>query len=240
MMALVLASCSKQGTAGDVELQMCASISPEMTVIVRGGESQEEPVIANHAILQVWREGVMTAKVETSIIPGTREISFSGIKLAGGAEYLIYIWVDCAGYYNTEDLRKVSVKQPYDGKTADFDAFYSFSTVTCRQNDEVHSVSLKRPFAKLCFSAQLSKPLNVKYSAPTTLNLIDGQVSGVRDVEYTVQPEPGETSVEAFDYVFAKDGIAQMNYTFKLGEEERTTSVPVARNTITNIIYNTN
>ena len=236
LIALALASCTKVETVRDVAVQFNADISPEMTVLVRGGEAQPEQVIANHAVLQAWRGDVLATQAVQSIVPETTQISFSGVKLAGGAEYTIYIWVDCEGYYNTGDLRSVSVNKAYDGKTPQFDAFYSCSTVICGQDDEVHNVTLKRPFAKLSFSAQVNSQLKVKFTAPTTLNLKTGEVSGARNVEYTMQP--AESSVTAFDYIFATEEVSQLAYTFRLGEEEKTTSVPVKRNTKTNIIYN--
>ena len=238
LIALALASCTKVETMRDVAVQFNADISPEMTVLVRGGEVQPESVIANHAVLQAWRGDVKAAEVVQEIPAGTTQISFSGVKLAGGAEYTIYIWVDCDGYYNTSDLRSVSVNQnkAYDGKTPQFDAFYSCSTVICGQDDEVHNVTLKRPFAKVSFRAQVNSQLNVKFTAPTTLNLKTGEVSGARNVEYTMQP--AESSVTAFDYIFATEDVSQLAYTFMLGEEEKTTSVPVKKNTKTNIIYN--
>lgn len=236
---LLLVSCSKVEAVRDVAVQFNASISPEMTMLVRSGEAQPEPVIANHAVLQAWRGDEMAAQSEQSIEPGTTQISFSGIKLAGGAEYTIYMWVDCEGYYNTGDLRKVSVstEKAYDGKTAGFDAFYSCSTFICGQDDEEHNVILKRPFAKVNFSAQTASPLNVHFTAPATMDLKTGEVSGEKNANYTVQPDG--SSVTAFDYIFADEGVSQMNYTFKLGEEEeKTTTVPISRNTKTNIIYN--
>ena len=239
LIVLSLASCSKVETVRDVAVQFDATVSPEMTVLVKSGEAQAEPVLANHAVLQAWRGDVKAAEVEQEIPPATTQISFSGVKLAGGAEYTVYIWVDCKGYYNTSDLRSVSVNhnKAYDGKTPQFDAFYSCSTVICGQDDEVHNVTLKRPFAKVSFSAAVEQDVTISYKAPTTLDLKTGEVSGARNVEYTMQP--AESSVTAFDYIFATEDVSQLAYTFKLGEEtEINTSVPVKRNTKTNIIYN--
>ena len=236
LMALALVSCTKEETVREFAVQFNAAVSPEMAVLVRGGEAESEPVLADHAVLQAWKGDVKAAEVVQEIPAGTTQVSFSGVKLAGGAEYTVYIWVDCDGYYNTSDLRSVSVTKNYDGKSAGFDAFYSCSTVRCGQDDEVHNVTLKRPFAKLGFSAQVNSQLKVKFTAPTTLNLKTGKVSGARNVEYTMQP--AESSVTAFDYIFATEDVSQLAYTFRLGEEEKTTSVPVKRNTKTNIIYN--
>lgn len=239
LIVLSLASCSKEATVRGVDVQFNAAISPEMTVLVKGGDSQPEPVIANHAVLQAWRDGVMAAQAEQSIGSGTTQISFSGVKLACGATYLIYVWVDCEGYYNTSDLRSVSVKEDklFDGKTAEFDAFCHFGAVTCGQNDEVHQVTLTRPFAKVSFSAAVEQDVTISYKAPTTLDLKTGAVSGEKTVNYTATHDG--SGVTAFDYVFATEEVSQLSYTFKLGSEEaKTTSVPVKRNTKTNIIYN--
>ena len=236
--ALLLFSCSKVETVRDVAVQFDATVCPEMTVLVKSGEAQAEPVLADHAVLQAWRGDVKAAEVVQEIPAETTQISFSGVKLAGGAEYTVYIWVDCEGYYNTSDLRNVSVnsEKAYDGKTPQFDAFYSCSTVICGQDDEVHNVTLKRPFAKVSFSAAVTKDAHISYTAPNTLNLKTGKVSGSKNVGYDV--EHGGSCVEAFDYVFADEGLSQMSYTFKLGEEEASTAtVPIARNKKTNIIY---
>lgn len=236
---LSLASCSKEETVRDIAVQFDATVSPEMTVLVKSGEVQAEPVLADHAVLQAWRGDVKAAEVVQEIPAETTQISFSGVKLAGGAEYTVYIWVDCEGYYNTSDLRSVSVKEGilFNGKNAEFDAFYSCTTVTCSQNDEVHQVTLTRPFAKVSFSAAVEQNVTISYKAPTTLNLKTGAVSGEKTVNYTVQPV--NSSVTAFDYVFATEEVSQLSYTFTLGREQaKTTSVPVKKNTKTNIIYN--
>lgn len=241
LIALALASCTKVETVRDVAVQFNADISPEMTVLVRGGEAQPEQVIANHAVLQAWQDNnVLAAKVEQSITPGTTQISFGGVRLVEGEQYDIYIWVDCAEYYNVGDLRTVRLADKgFDGKSLEFDAFFAHTDVTCSKDEVIHQVTLKRPFAKVSFSAPVDSVTKISFTAPTGLDLRTGKVlSSTKNIEYTVQPEI--STVTAFDYIFADEGLSQMSYTFKLGEEKASTAtVPISRNTKTNIIYNT-
>ena len=240
LMALALVSCTKEETVREFAVQFNAAVSPEMAVLVRGGEAESEPVIADCALLQAWQGDVLAAKVEQSITPGMMQISFGGVRLVEGETYDIYIWVGCAGYYYTDDLRVVRLKdKPYDGKSPQFDAFCAYSTVTCRRDEVIHQVTLKRPFAKVSFSAPVDSVTKISFRAPAGLDLKTGEVlSDTKSVEYTIQPK--DSKVTAFDYIFADEGISHMDYTFKLGDEEgKTTAVPISRNTKTNIIYNT-
>lgn len=241
LIALALASCTKVETVRDVAVQFNADISPEMTVLVRGEEVQPEQVIANHAVLQAWQDNKLAAKVEQSITQGTTQISFGGVRLVEGEQYDIYIWVDCAGYYNVGDLRTVRLAEDkdFDGKSLAFDAFFAHTDVTCSKDEVIHQVTLKRPFAKVSFSAPVDSVTKISFTAPTGLDLKTGKVlSDTKSVEYIIPPK--DSKVTAFDYIFADEGLSQMSYTFKLGEEEASTAtVPISRNTKTNIIYNT-
>lgn len=241
LMALALVSCTREETVREFAVQFNAAVSPEMAVLVRGGEAESEPVIADCALLQAWQGDALAAKVEQSITPGTTQISFGGVRLVEGEQYDIYIWVGCAGYYNVGDLRGVTLNDsnPYDGKSPQFDAFCAYSTVTCRRDEVIHQVTLKRPFAKVSFSAPVDSVTKISFIAPTGLDLKTGKIlPSTKNIEYTVQPEA--STVTAFDYIFADEGISQMDYTFKLGDEDgKTTAVPISRNTKTNIIYNT-
>lgn len=240
LIALALASCTKVETVRDVAVQFNADISPEMTVLVRGEEVQPEQVIANQAVLQAWQDNKLAAKVEQSITPETTQISFGGVRLVEGEQYDIYIWVGCAGYYNVGDLRTVSLAdKDFNGKSLEFDAFFAHTDVTCSKDEVIHQVTLKRPFAKVSFSAPVDSVTKISFTAPTGLDLRTGKVlSSTKNIEYTVHPDA--SNVTAFDYIFADEGLSQMSYTFKLGEEEASTAtVPISRNTKTNIIYNT-
>ena len=242
LMALALVSCTKEETVREFAVQFNAAVSPEMAVLVRGGEAESESVIANQAVLQAWQDNnVLAAKVEQSITPGTKQISFGGVRLVEGEQYDIYIWVGCAGYYNVGDLHTVSLAEGkgFDGNSLEFDAFFAHTAVTCSKDEVIHQVTLKRPFAKVSFSAPVDSVTKISFTAPTGLDLRTGKIlSSTKNIEYTVQPDA--SNVTAFDYIFADEGVTDMDYTFKLGEDEaKTVAVPISRNTKTNIIYNT-
>ena len=235
---LALVSCTKEAESGDVQTCFRAYIDRDMATLTKSGDDTET-LVADKAVFQAWKGDVKAVEVMQTFVPDETAVTFSGVKLVIGVEYEICIMVYSDGYYDTSDLRSLSLAtdKDFDGKTAQFDAFCYYSTVTCGQDDAVHDVTLKRPLAKVSFSAAESQSAHISFTAPTTLNLKTGAVSGSRNVEYTATP--GASGVTAFDYVFATDEVSQLSYTFKLGEDEsRTTQVPVKRNTKTNIIHN--
>ena len=240
LIVLSLASCSKEETARDVAVQFNATVSPEILTKGEGTKADNaEDVIVDHAVLQAWLGDDLVVNMEKdNIVLEDNQIDFGAIRLVGGVDYDVYVWVDCEGYYDTHDLRSVCLTEgkAYNGNTPKFDAFYAYTPVNYKQDNEVHNVTLKRPFAKVSFSATVTKNVHISFTAPTSLNLKTSKVSGSMDVEYDV--EHGDSGIETFDYIFADEGVSQLDYTFKLGEEEeKTTTIPVSRNTKTNVIY---
>lgn len=238
LICFIFTCCSKESTlpVEDVNTTFQATIQPEIEVRGEGSETAE--VIADKAYLEVWWNDARALRQELDIEPGTTQVNFP-VRLASGFDYDVYIWVGNEGYYDTSNLRNVSVstEKPYDGKTLEFDAFFAYEHVEIIQEDAIHEVTLKRPFAKLTFTATASRA-KIAFKAPTTFCLKTGEVSELKDFEYEI--EGVDSKVKAFDYVFAREALLQMNYSFQVGEEEiKTTIVPIARNTKTNIIYNT-
>lgn len=236
LIALVLASCAGKMPPCETEIQLCATINPELSLLSKGEDAGTEEVVADCALLQAWQGEVRAANVVQSINSGTTQINFSGVRLVERETYDIYIWVGCAGYYDTDDLRRVKLKEDNDGKSPQFDAFCAYTNVTCSRDVVIHPVTLKRPFAKLNFTAPVDSVTKISFTAPTGLDLKTGMVlSDTKAIEYTVQQET--SNVTAFDYIFANEGVTEMDYTFKLGADEAiTTTIPVARNKKTNII----
>lgn len=224
----------------DITVQFNATVSPEILTKGAGTKAgNAEAVIADHAVLQAWLGDALVVNVEKdNIVLEDNQIDFGAIRLVGGVDYDVYIWVDSKGYYETDDLRNVRLNtgKSYNGKTPEFDAFYTYTPVNYKQDNEVHNVTLKRPFAKVSFSAAVEKDVHISFTVPNSLDLKTGKVSGSMDVGYDV--EHGDSGIETFDYIFADEGVSQLDYTFKLGEEEeKTTTIPVSRNTKTNVIY---
>ena len=233
--ALALFSCSKDLVESEVETRFCATIEPEVTV--RSGVAEDEPVIADHAILEIWMNGFRKVHQEKAMQPGAKRVAFDNVRLAGGQDYDVFVWVDCLGFYKTDDLHSVSLntEKNYDGKTPGFDAFFAYTQIHSNQGGGVCNVVLKRPFARLNFSAAVSSPATIGFTAATTLDLKTGEVSGSREFQYVIDPTC--SGVVAFDYVFAGENQGQMDYSFTLvGTQPITVSIPIERNKITNII----
>lgn len=237
LIALAFVSCSKETPVSETEVRFCATIQPEVTVLLKSGEAETEPILTDHAVLEIWRDDRRVARQEKSVPTGSTEISFESEKLAGGVDYDVLIWVDKKGYYTSTDLHSVSLNnKSYNGTDPDFDAFFVHSPFNGIQGNEVCPVTLTRPFAKLNFSAPVNKDVLIAFRAPTVFNLKTGETSGNKSFEYTVHPTDSE--VNAFDFVFAGLEVTYLDYAFKIGQEDaKTTSVPVARNKKTNIIY---
>ncbi len=233
--ALVLVSCSKDPVGSGVDTRFCATIEPEVTV--RSGVAEDEPVVADHAILEIWMNGSLKVRQEKGMQPGAKRVAFDNVRLAGGQDYDVFVWVDCQGFYKTDDLRSVSLNAEtnYDGGTPGFDAFFAYTQIHSSQGGGVCDVVLKRPFARLNFSAGVSSPATIGFTAATTLDLKTGVVSGSREFQYTIAPT--DSGVAAFDYVFADESQGRMDYSFTLGGAQPiTASIPIERNKVTNII----
>lgn len=233
--ALAFVSCSKELVVSEVETRFWATIEPEVTV--RSGAAEEESVIADHAILEIWMNGSRKVRQEKAMQPGAKRVAFDNVRLAGGQDYDVFVWVDCQGFYKTDDLRSVSLnsEKNYDGKTPGFDAFFAYKQIHSCQGGGVCNVVLKRPFARLNFSATVSSSAMIRFTAATTLDLKTGKVSGSKEFQYNM--EPNDSGVVAFDYVFADESQSQMDYSFTLdGAQPITVSIPIERNKITNII----
>lgn len=238
LIALGFVSCTKEAPVNETEVRFCATIKPEVTVLLKSGKAETEPILTDHAVLEIWRGDVRVARQEKSVTVGSTEIAFESEKLAGGVDYDVFIWVDKNGYYTTSDLHSVSLNndKTYNGANQEFDAFFIYTLFNGVQGNGVTNVTLKRPFAKINFTAPVSEEVQIGFTAPTTMNLKTGATSGGKDFAYIVQPTG--SSVSAFDFVFAGQDVTYLDYSFTIGdEEEKTTSVPVARNKKTNIIY---
>ncbi len=195
------------------------------------------------------------------------------ITLAKGQTYTVVFWAqnkDCKAY-TTTDLKNVKVS--YDGgmnNDESRDAFFRAETFTVSGNKEI-DVTLKRPFAQINvgvtnadWEAAVASGVTIKTSkvviknAATTINLLDGTVSGETKVIYDFATIPaGFESAEnltvgsntykylSMSYILTgadKSVLEDLQFTFKpeSGNEivfdEGLGNVPVQRNWRTNII----
>ena len=201
------------------------------------------------------------------------------VTLLKGETYTAVFWAqdqECEAYSVSKDFKTITVD--YEGLNNDEkrDAFFRSETFTVEE-DATLEIVLKRPFAQLNVGVSeaewdnagelgytIAKSAVVIKNAATTLNLMDGTVSGEDEVEFTANTIPTETLLvdidcdgtsEAYKYLSmsyflaydktdgaSKTTLEDLKFTFT-SEDGKTSvlergleNVPVQRNHRTNII----
>lgn len=201
------------------------------------------------------------------------------LTLAKGQTYKVAFWAQKAGNtaYTVKDNMQVEVNYSGANNDESRDAFFNAVEITVN-GDVAQTVELKRPFAQLNVGTTTAdwdaavasgatfdeSKVTVKQAA-TTLNVLDGKVSGAADVNFTYAAKPGESlkvdadgngTKENYEYLSmsyilpndATDGtqktLASAEFTFKTesGTEivvkNGLQNLPLQRNYRTNIVGN--
>lgn len=201
------------------------------------------------------------------------------LTLAKGQTYKVAFWAQKAGNtaYTVNDNMQVVVDYSGANNDESRDAFFNAVEITVN-GDVAQTVELKRPFAQLNVGTTTAdwnaavasgatfdeSKVTVKQAA-TTLNVLDGKVSGAADVNFTYAAKPGESlkvdadgngTKENYEYLSmsyilpndATDGtqktLASAEFTFKTesGTEivvkNGLQNLPLQRNYRTNIVGN--
>ena len=200
------------------------------------------------------------------------------LTLAKGQTYKVAFWAQKAGTtaYSVHDNMQVSVNYSGANNDESRDAFFNAVEITVN-GDVAQTVKLKRPFAQLNVGSTTAdwdaavasgvivteSKVTVKQAA-TTLNVLDGKVSGAADVNFTYATKPGESlkvdadgdgTKEDYKYLSmsyilpndATDGtqktLASAEFTFKANGTEIVVknglqNLPLQRNYRTNIVGN--
>ena len=201
------------------------------------------------------------------------------LTLAKGQTYKVAFWAQKAGNtaYTVNDNMRVAVDYSGANNDESRDAFFNAVEITVN-GDVAQTVELKRPFAQLNVGSTTAdwdaavasgatfdeSKVTVKQAA-TTLNVLDGKVSGAADVNFTYAAKPGESlqvdadgdgTKENYEYLSmsyilpndATDGtqktLASAEFTFKTesGTEivvkNGLQNLPLQRNYRTNIVGN--
>lgn len=202
------------------------------------------------------------------------------ITLAKGQQYTVAFWAqnpNCTAY-TTTDLKNVTIDYAGLNNDETRDAFFKAETFTVTGNTEI-DVVLKRPFAQINvgvtkedWDAAVASGITIAQSsvviknAATSLNLLDGTVSGETEVSYSLANIPSDPAILKVDtdgdgvkeeynwlsmsYIlpaeattgYAKTTMESLQYTFApvSGNEivfaNGLNSVPVQRNWRTNIL----
>lgn len=201
------------------------------------------------------------------------------LTLAKGQTYKVAFWAQKAGNtaYTVHDNMQVAVDYSGANNDENRDAFFNAVEITVK-DDVAQTVELKRPFAQLNvgsttadWNAAVTSGVIVTESkvtvkqAATTLNVLDGKVSGAADVNFTYAAKPGESlkvdadgngTKEDYKYLSmsyilpndATDGtqktLASAEFTFKTASgteivvKNGLQNLPLQRNYRTNIVGN--
>lgn len=201
------------------------------------------------------------------------------LTLAKGQTYKVAFWAQKAGNtaYTVNDDMQVAVNYSGANNDENRDAFFNAVEITVK-DDVAQTVELKRPFAQLNVGSTTAdwdaavasgvivteSKVTVKQAA-TTLNVLDGKVSGAADVNFTYAAKPGEPlkvdadgdgTKEDYEYLSmsyilpndATDGtqktLASAEFTFKAASgteivvKNGLQNLPLQRNYRTNIVGN--
>lgn len=201
------------------------------------------------------------------------------LTLAKGQTYKVAFWAQKAGNtaYTVNDNMQVAINYSAANNDESRDAFFNAVEITVK-DDVAQTVELKRPFAQLNvgsttadWNAAVASGATVTESkvtvkqAATTLNVLDGKVSGAADVNFTYAAKPGELlkvdadgdgTKEDYEYLSmsyilpndATDGtqktLASAEFTFKAASgteivvKNGLQNLPLQRNYRTNIVGN--
>ena len=149
------------------------------------------------------------------------------ITLAKGQTYQVAFWAqnEACKAYDTSDLKNVEVNYAGVNNDETRDAFFKTETITVK-GDEERIIELRRPFAqinvgvtKADWDAAVASGVTVSESkvfiknAATSINLLDGTVSGEQAVEYAFAAIPTDPATLKVDV--DRDGAIQDDEEYK-------------------------
>ena len=235
---LFVTSCSNDGLNVDQNLneaQITFLVETERGIATRAvsdGKKADKLVwaIYNEAgvLLNVFKNGdtYVGQEIHTNIPDMTTTVKEVTINLAKGQKYNVLFWAqdaDCDAYL-TSDLRNVEVTYPDTATNNNElrDAFFACKKIEVTGN-ETFKVDLKRPFAqinvgvtKADWDAAVASGIAVKQSkvviknAATHIDLLDGSVSGSKEVTYALA-----------DIISDQDLEVDVNGDDKISEDEK-------------------
>lgn len=180
------------------------------------------------------------------------------LDLLNDQDYTVLFWANKKDqdYFDLADLRKVTMKQAASNNN-DRDAFCGIDQISQHDGAKSKTVTLTRPFAQLNIATLVSTTAGydltpqssyVKVSdVPVTYNVATGDVSGDKEVEFTVNTVPAGKKVNdtydlvAMNYVLVPAGTVSVYYEINTvnGTVKNTiNNVPLKKNYRTNIIGN--
>ena len=242
--------------SGD-EAQVTFSLAAEGGIATRAISDGKSANLLYYAIFDANKQLITTINGSTNglltksnAFPNGSKQDAVEVTLAKGQEYTAVFWaqdVSCTAYTVTAETDGLKVAVDYDGNNNDEtrDAFFKAETFKVTGNTEI-DVVLKRPFAQINvgvteadWKAAVESGIEITDSkvviknAATSINLLDGTVSGEEEVTYNFATIPAKfATAETLEVDVNRDGTIQddekykylsMSYILTDNDAERTT-----------------
>ena len=239
------------------EAQVTFSLAAEGGIATRAISDGTGANVLHYAIYDANQNLITTISPETNglftkpqAFPNGSKQDEVSVTLAKGQEYTAVFWAQdasCTAYTVTAETDGLKVAVDYDGDNNDEtrDAFFKAETFKVTGNTEI-DVVLKRPFAQINVGVteadwkaavesgiEITESKVVIKNAATSINLLDGTVSGEEEVTYNFATIPAKfATAETLEVDVNRDGTIQddekykylsMSYILTDNDAERTT-----------------
>jgi len=245
LVALVLTGCAKENFGGKVsENEVTVSFVADMNQDGTKAAIDEDGkgAYADQCRLQIY---LNKGEVATLVYDKTKTVTdlkakFDDITLIKNQTYDFLFWADNAeaAYYNTDNLKAVTLNGDYVGNLDKRDAFFAALVGQTVDASFAKTIKLYRPFAQLNvitndvqkIKAQvpaasvanvLPNKVAVKFTAPNTFNVLTGEASGSQEFNYeaavytNLVATTAELNTLSMDYIFASTTKSLNDIDFK-------------------------
>ena len=239
------------------EAQVTFSLAAEGGIATRAISDGKSANLLYYAIFDANKQLITTINGSTNglltksnAFPNGSKQDAVEVTLAKGQEYTAVFWAQdasCTAYTVTAETDGLKVAVDYEGDNNDEtrDAFFKAETFKVTGNTEI-DVVLKRPFAQINVGVteadwkaavesgiEITESKVVIKNAATSINLLDGTVSGEEEVTYNFATIPAKfATAETLEVDVNRDGTIQddekykylsMSYILTDNDAERTT-----------------
>lgn len=230
--ALLLAGCTKEQTVAPAEQE---TVAVSFTAALFNGATTKASfdndgagIYTDQCKLQIWWGDKLF--LEKTVTVSELKAEFKDIILVKDQTYDFLFWADNAAgaYYETSDLRAVTLTGDYAGGNDKRDAFYAALPGKAVTETFSEDVSLYRPFAQLnvittdipelraqitddeLFAASVPEKVSLKVNVPTVFNVKTGDASESKELTYTApaytnpyETASGSKNTLSMDYLLA-------------------------------------
>lgn len=268
--AMLLVGCAKEKfspEAGDAEMvNMTVSVLVQGEELTRAAVDEDgKGVNANRCIMVLYYGDQVYGRYTATV--SNYKATFD-VKVPAKRTYKAVFWADYATadgeggftdvYYNTDDLKNITLKSAYVGNNDKRDAFFKCEEYTVENKSQSFTATLTRPFAQINVISKDIKDLhlaslypqkvNLSFKAATSFNAMSGECGAAGQITYEAGIYKAYDSTKdqltlSMDYLFAGDR-STVDIDFKaptegtLKVEHNFSNIPYQRNYRTNIVGN--